>query len=567
MLQRVFQEVRALLVDDEPSGSSPSPRWHRFLRFWVMVSQAFSRNRCPVRATALAYSSLLAFVPMLAVVVAISTSILKNDADRIQEFIKGSIFQIAPQLQNSAEFGVTVDSVVRQITDMIANVQSGAIGTTGVLALLVMILFMLARIEETMNDIWGASRGRSWFSRLVNYWAAISLGPVVLFAAVGLAATVNLPRLEVTLAPADLRDLPTLVQSLRSPTNLVQTHFAERLPQPARAALASVTNASPSRINPVLQRELLAGFNEWINGPLLHAPAAFADIRLRDETRRLLDARPAEGSELKRLNRLLLEDAFPKILARRHAWLTRYLGGSIGSVLVGLLQIPVLTLACAAFYAFMPNTKVQWRAALVGGLVAALLWYLNNTVSTRFVSRLTRDGAIYGTLAAVPVLMVGLYFFWMLLLFGAQVAYNFQNRRSFLAARESDRVNQEGREFVALRVMIESARDFSRGVPPPSVGTLAERLEVPSHLVSQIVRVLLRTGLLVETNHADPAYLPGRPLETIHVGDVLAALRRGVGAKPPTRADPARAIAERELQRVLGAESSAGAETLARLVS
>ena len=564
MLQRVQQEVRSLLVDDQQPGSTLPPGWHRVLRFWVMVVQSFVRNRCPVRATALAYSSLLAFVPMLAVVIAVSTSILKNDADRIQDWIKGSIFQVAPQLQNSTEFGVTVDSVVRKITDMIANVQSGAIGTTGVLALLVMILFMLARIEETMNDIWGASRGRSWFSRLVNYWAAISLGPIVLFSAAGLTATVNVPRLEVTLAPGDLKDLSALHRRLNSTNDSVAVYVAAKLSAEARAELARPFN--PQTPAPGLLRELVTGLNSLIEGPPLHAPGAFTNVALREESRRLVDRPPEEGPELRRLNRLLLEDAFPKELARRPAWLTRYLGGSVGTALVGLLQIPLLTLACAAFYAFMPNTKVHWRAAVFGGFVAALLWYLNNTVSTRFVSRLTRDGAIYGSLAAVPVLMVGLYFFWMLLLFGAQVAYNFQNRRSFLAARESDRVNQDGRELVALRLMLECAGCFSRGAAPPTVPQLSERLEVPSHLVHQIIRVLSATGLLVETAHPEPGFVPGRPLDQIKVADVLGSMRRGLGSRLPTRADPARLVAERELQRVLGAENQAGSEALARLV-
>ena len=42
--------------------------------------------------------------------------------------------------------------------------------------------------KETLNDIWGVSVSRSWYSRVVNYWATISLGPIVVFAAGSLFA-------------------------------------------------------------------------------------------------------------------------------------------------------------------------------------------------------------------------------------------------------------------------------------------------------------------------------------------------------------------------------------------
>ena len=46
---------------------------------------------------------------------------------------------------------------------------------------------MLSRIEDTFNDIWGVARGRSWFMRIVLYWGVISLAPMLLIVALGLA--------------------------------------------------------------------------------------------------------------------------------------------------------------------------------------------------------------------------------------------------------------------------------------------------------------------------------------------------------------------------------------------
>src|SRR5262245_59176920 len=199
MLQRVQHEFRALFADEEHAGAGWGPRLRRWARFWVLVGQGFKANRCPVRASALAYSSLLAFVPLLAVVIGISTGILKSDAQKIRGWIDDVVLKVAPQLQNSEEFGLTLDKMVSSILGMIDRVHSGTLGTAGVIALLTMILFMLTRVEETLNDIWGITRGRSWYKRMVNYWAAITLGPIVILGAAGFTTSLRLEAVQQTL--------------------------------------------------------------------------------------------------------------------------------------------------------------------------------------------------------------------------------------------------------------------------------------------------------------------------------------------------------------------------------
>jgi len=252
-------------------------------------------------------------------------------------------------------------------------------------------------------------------------------------------------------------------------------------------------------------------------------------------------------------------------LERTQQWLGKL--PIVGTLMLELAPIPVLAGACALLYILAPNTKVRWKAALVGGLVAGVLWHVNNSVSVGFVSQVNRNSKLYGKLVPIPVFMAGLYFFWLFLLFGAQVAYIFQNRRSVLAARRSERVHQDGRELVAVRIMTEVARRFARGEEPPSATALAERLEVPSELVGRIVGILLQTRLLVESTGAETGLVPGRLLDRIRVSDILHAMRRGVGSRLPTRSDDHRERVEAELGRVVEAEQVAGARTLRELLA
>ena len=73
------------------------------------------------------------------------------------------------------------------------------------------------------------------------------------------------------------------------------------------------------------------------------------------------------------------------------------------------------------------------------------------------------NSKIYGSLGLVPVFMIGLYFSWLILLFGAQVAYAFQNRATYLEEKQVENINQRGREFVAFRLMTLIGRRFLPG--------------------------------------------------------------------------------------------------------
>lgn len=455
-LKQIQQKAAAFLDerDLQAEEQARASRLKKFARFWVLVGRSFGRNRCPVRASALAYATLLALIPMLAVVLSVTTSILKSKGEEpIRRFVEHMVTQLAPyatgEIDPTDEKAVQAralatakrEEAVRAINEFIHKTQSGALGVTGTIALVAVAITMLVRIENTFNDIWGVTRSRVWYVQVVLYWTAITLVPILVITALGLTS-----------------------------------------------------------------------------GPHLEG------------TKRFLMAMPF-----------------------------------LGNLIFKILPLLVLSLTFAMVYLLIPNTRVQWKAALAGGVVAGTLWHVNNLLSVHFASRLTTNNAIYGSLGMVPVFMVGLYLCWMILLFGAQVAYAFQNREAYLAERQTDAVNQRGREFVALRIMALLARRFQNGEKPLGVNQLANILGVPSKLTSQVLGTLLQAHLAVEVLDRENGFFPARPLEQVTVADVLAALRSAQGQEPTTAGDPLRARVRTELERVLEAERAAGSTTLAEL--
>jgi membrane protein len=77
--------------------------------------------------------------------------------------------------------------MARKIWDYVQKTQSGALGATGVVLLILVAVSLLGRIEETFNDIWGVTRGRNWLTQIQLYSTAIMLGPLLLITALGLA--------------------------------------------------------------------------------------------------------------------------------------------------------------------------------------------------------------------------------------------------------------------------------------------------------------------------------------------------------------------------------------------
>ncbi|HET7713180.1 MAG TPA: YhjD/YihY/BrkB family envelope integrity protein, partial [Patescibacteria group bacterium] len=233
-----------------------------------------------------------------------------------------------------------------------------------------------------------------------------------------------------------------------------------------------------------------------------------------------------------------------------------------------LLSFAVLTIFLTLLYRLMPATKVKWNAALVGGTVGGLLLQLNNLLSVIYLSRATQYSKIYGSLGAVPIFLLGLYFSWMIVLLGAQVAYAYQNRLAYLQERQAESINQRGREFVALRLMTYIAQKFYLGEKPPTRLVMSNALGIPSQLACQVLNSIISAKLLVEVVGDETGYAPGRPMDKITVEDVLNAMRVGNGAELATTDDPSRAVVREQYERVVLAEMhAAGSVTMQNMVT
>jgi membrane protein len=241
--------------------------------------------------------------------------------------------------------------------------------------------------------------------------------------------------------------------------------------------------------------------------------------------------------------------------------------GFISYVLQLMPSFFLVSIAFALLYKLMPNTPVYWLGALTGGIVGGSLWLLLNIFNAFNLSKVVSLNTTYGSLAVIPIFLVGLYFSWSIVLFGAQVAYAFQNRVTYVQTKKAETVNERGREYVALRVMNFLGQRFQQSLPPASLLQISDSLGVPSRLIVLVVEPLIQAGLVLEmTGEAQVAYAPARPLESITCHDILQTFR-GVRQDLETRDDKARLPVCAAFTRILETEREAAtAITLKDLV-
>jgi membrane protein len=184
-------------------------------QFVYLVGRGFADNRFPMRAAALSFTTLLALIPMLAVVFSISKSFLRDStADFVPQLLDKLVATIAPQLEymplgenvagpvQPTQVVVSTQGrqeAVQRIQQFLGNIDAGTLGAVGTVFLVVVAIRLLMTIETSFNDIWGIRKGRSIWRKVVYYWTSITLGPLLLLTALVLTGTAEYAHLFDTL--------------------------------------------------------------------------------------------------------------------------------------------------------------------------------------------------------------------------------------------------------------------------------------------------------------------------------------------------------------------------------
>jgi membrane protein len=391
--EQLVEFGRRAIWDQELAGL---PVWKarllRVVRLLYKVIQDLVEGDLSLRAMSLVYTTLLSLVPLLAV----SFSVLKGF---------GVHNQIEPFLRNVlAPLGDKGLEISTRIIEFVENVQVGVLGFVGFILLFYTVVSLMQKIERAFNFTWHITQARTFAQRFRDYLSVVVIGPVLIFASIGITGTM-------------------------------------------------------------------------MNNSVVEALSAM----------------------------FLVGDAIE---------------------IAGRLVPYVMIIAAFTFiYIFMPNTKVKFRAALTGGIVAGILWNTAGWVFAAVIVGSTKYTAIYSTFATLIMFMIWLYLGWLILLVGASIAFYSQHPEHIGALRGKVSMSGRVKEKLALMIAYLIGGSFYGGRPAWTAEALSQRLEAPMEAVDAVLGAFEDGGLVRRTADEPATFLPARPLDTTPVKDVIDAVR------------------------------------------
>ena len=178
------------------------------------------------------------------------------------------------------------------------------------------------------------------------------------------------------------------------------------------------------------------------------------------------------------------------------------------------------------FYIFMPNKKVDIKAATAGGIVAGSIYQLVQMSYLKFQVGVSGYNAIYGSFAALPLFLIWLQLSWSILLFGAEVAFSWENRESL----EAEDLNYSNlslkiRKLIILRLVLLCVKRFANKEAPATGTDIAREMKIPLKIVKRLLEKLISSKVLLEVNLKDgiSGYVPAHDIECLTLMDVVTA--------------------------------------------
>lgn len=190
---------------------------------------------------------------------------------------------------------------------------------------------------------------------------------------------------------------------------------------------------------------------------------------------------------------------------------------------IALAPYLMVTVFFTGMYMLIPNTRVHWRPALIGAVVAGVLWAAVGKTFTAFVFYSTRLQLIYAGFAFIVAALLWTYLGWLILLAGAQLSFYVQNPAYLRAGLRELRLSSVETEQLALRLMCFVARAQLRGDRNWTVSKLGDELGLPGKTMARLVATFEEADLLSVT--ADDELVLARDVEGITACEILDVAR------------------------------------------
>jgi len=198
----------------------------------------------------------------------------------------------------------------------------------------------------------------------------------------------------------------------------------------------------------------------------------------------------------------------------------------VANSLLKIAPYIITVLFFTVLYMLMPNTKVRFLNALAAGVITGCAFQGFQYVYISGQIWVSKYNAIYGSFAALPLLLLWLQLSWLLVLFGAEIAYSSQNVKKFSFERDTKNISRRYRDFLAIIIASLIIKRFeTEDVAPYTADELSDNNLIPIRLTTDILYLLSELNIIRQVaNERDErlaAYQPALDINKLTVGFLL----------------------------------------------
>jgi membrane protein len=194
-------------------------------------------------------------------------------------------------------------------------------------------------------------------------------------------------------------------------------------------------------------------------------------------------------------------------------------------LLLKLAPYVLSTLMFTGAYIIIPNTKVKFTKALVAGAIAGCGFQIFQMLYISGQIWVSKYNAIYGSFAALPLLLLWVQMSWIICLYGAELAYASQNIQNFDFEKDTEHISRRYYDFLTVIVAAVIYSRFKRGQEVISTEEIAGYLRLPSKLTGKIVSRLEELDIIRDTidrtNRDHHFWTPGMDINQLSVGRLM----------------------------------------------
>jgi membrane protein len=201
--------------------------------------------------------------------------------------------------------------------------------------------------------------------------------------------------------------------------------------------------------------------------------------------------------------------------------------------LVGLSTYAMVTAIFMVMYMFVPNTRVEWKPALIGAVTAGVIWAAVGKMFTGMVMLSARIMLVYAGFVSIVGALLWTYLGWIILLAGSLLSFYIQNPSYLRIGLQPLRLSCSEMEQLALKTMFLVGRTHVTGGPRWTINRLAAELGLPGIAIAQIGATLEKAGLLIVTE--DDEFSPGRDIGRIMLTEIVEVARNQLSGHSATR--------------------------------